>query len=67
MDMSEYSAYRQHIGLDKRGVDNLGRAPGHERQEYLGHRLSDGSGFPSWSDTSANHRVYASQLGERYH
>jgi hypothetical protein len=58
MSLEEYTAARSALGIDHLGVQNLGRAPGHERQAFMGHTLEEGSGFPSWRDFSANRRVY---------
>ncbi len=62
LSMDDYARLRGELGLDGRGLNNLGRAPGHERQEFLGHQLSDGSGFADWTSFSTGQRVYSSQL-----
>ncbi len=39
---------------------------GYERQEFRGHRIEDGSGFPSWNDNgNANKMVFRSQLADQ--
>ena len=40
----------------------LGRAPGRERTEFMGHQLEDGSGFADWRDYTQNKQVFSSQL-----
>jgi hypothetical protein len=62
LSMEQYAAMRGQMGMDGRGIERVGRAPGHERSEFLGHRIEDGSGFPSWQDMSAGNRVFNSQL-----
>jgi len=62
LSMAEYSALRGQLGIDKAGVEHVGRAPGHERSEFLGHRIEDGSGFGDWRDYTQNNRVFRSQL-----
>src|ERR1700733_11020044 len=59
LTMRQYAAMRQNSGMD-----NVGRAPGHERAEFMGHRLEDGHGFADWRDYGSNERVFESQLAD---
>jgi hypothetical protein len=65
LSMEQYAAMRGQLGMDGRGIERVGRAPGHERSEFLGHRIEDGSGFGDWRDYTANGRVFESQLDTR--
>jgi hypothetical protein len=64
LSLAEYAALRAELGMDGRGMDNVGRAPGHERSEFMGHQLDDGSGFADWRDYSKNGQVFSSQLAD---
>jgi hypothetical protein len=65
LSLAEYAALRGQLGIDKAGVEHVGRAPGHERAEYMGHRIEDGSGFSDWRDFTANNRVFRGQLPDQ--
>jgi hypothetical protein len=62
LSLADYMALRGELGMDGRGIDNLGRAPGRERTEFMGHQLEDGSGFADWRDYIQNKQVFSSQL-----
>jgi hypothetical protein len=62
LSLADYMALRGELGMDGRGIDNLGRAPGRERTEFMGHQLEDGSGFADWRDYTQNKQVFSSQL-----
>lgn len=57
MSFDQYASWRQQAGMDGRGIENTGRT---------GQHLATESGFPSWSDRSANRMVFRGELGERY-
>jgi hypothetical protein len=62
LSLADYMALRGELGMDGRGIDNLGRVPGRERTEFMGHQLEDGSGFADWRDYTQNKQVFSSQL-----
>lgn len=65
MTLEQYAASRSALGIEGRGIERLGRAPGRERAEYRGHRLEDGSWFPDWRDMSSGNRVFRTQLPDQ--
>jgi hypothetical protein len=67
LSLADYMALRGELGMDGRGIDNLGRAPGRERTEFMGHQLEDGSGFADWRDYTQNKQVFSSQLQDKSH
>lgn len=64
LSLADYMALRGELGMDGRGIDNLGRAPGRERTEFMGHQLEDGSGFADWRDYTQNKQVFSSPLAD---
>lgn len=62
ISLADYAAMRSELGIAERGIEHLGRAPGREKQEFLGHELADGPGFADWRDYTQNQRVFESQL-----
>jgi hypothetical protein len=57
MDLATYTQWRLEHGIGSRGIENLSRRPG------VITASSKDSGFPDWSDRSANRMVFHGQLG----